>query len=571
MALRPFSGCCAERARETGQDSAGKRGRRCRETGQDNCPVAVTPSRPGRDNHPTRKGLREDQLYVHKHKENKQQAFHVLLLYLMVGMAGRDSREYGKVATLADVRFGKDGLNLAEFPLGCLADRPPAGCKTLVFADKIWDKGQRKHVTRRLTISACSKFGLPTALDDEIILGLVQLTRANGFTKRHVEFTRYQLIRLLGWRIEGKSYARLDKSLLRWLGVTLHYDNAWWDKTANRWVDEHFHLLNRVTLWQAVPSPGKPNGRGRKSALASFTWNEVVFRSFQAGQIKKLDMELYRSFRRPTTKRMYRFLDKRLHYRRKMQFPLRCFAHEHIGLSRCYDHRQLKRCLEPAIRELENAGVVEPMSPSERYTRDASGVWNITFIRAPQKRGARQQEPCASGLEWELVNRGVSLEMATSLVRENDEALIRQKLEAFDCLRREGSKNVSKNPPGYLVNSIRKDYQPGQQPATKTVDVDRSNESRAEKETKTRLSSAKLSDKRARAEKAEQGKVAAYRSQLSAGDALHLEKEAFEQAASLSLAGYRRASASGNHRRLEEYREIIIQTHVRKLLGLSSK
>ena len=158
---------------------------------------------------------------------------------------------------------------------------------------------------------------------------------------------------------------------------------------GNRWVDEHFHLLNRVTLWQASPSPGKPNGHGRKAVPASFTWNEIVFRSFQAGQIKKLDMELYRSLRRPTAKRMYRFLDKRLYHKRQMHFRLRCFAHEHIGLSRCYDHRQLKRRLEPAIRELENAEFLESMSASDRYVRDSSGVWNITFIKTPQKRGAR--------------------------------------------------------------------------------------------------------------------------------------------------------------------------------------
>lgn len=489
----------------------------------------------------------------------------------MVGMGGGDSQKNDKIRTLADIRIGKDGLNLAEFPLACLADRAPVGCKTLVFEDETWDKGRRKYVDRRLTISACSKFGLPTALDDEVILGLVQLTMAEGFTKRRVDFTRYQLIRLLGWRIEGKSYARLDKSLLRWLGVTLHYDNAWWDKTEKRWVNEHFHLLDRVTLWRGSPSSGKPNGHGRKSTRASFTWNEVVFRSFQAGNIKKLDMELYRSLRLPTAKRIYRFLDKRFYHKRRMSFKLCCFAHEHIGLSRCYDHRQLKRRLESAIRELENAGFLEAMNPSDRYTKDARGLWNVTFIKARQKRGARRNVPSASGIGLELVNRGVSSEMAASLVRESDEALIYQKLETFDRLRREGSKNVSKNPPGYLVNSIREDYRAGQQLASKTADAGRSVGSMTQKDVRTQQALAKQSDKRARTEQAEQEKVAAYRSQLSPDDTLQLEMEAFEQAASVSFAGHRRALVSRNHQMREQYREIIIVRHVRKILGLSSK
>ena len=49
--------------------------------------------------------------------------------------------------------------------------------------------------------------------------------------------------------------------------------------------------------------------------LSSFRWNEVIFQSFQSGNLKQLDLELYLKLRLPTTKRMYRFLDKRF-YRR---------------------------------------------------------------------------------------------------------------------------------------------------------------------------------------------------------------------------------------------------------------
>ena len=92
----------------------------------------------------------------------------------------------------------------------------------------------------------------------------------------------------------------------------------------------------------------------------------------------------------------------------------------------------------------------------------------------------------------------------------------------------------------------------------------------ARKGTKIPRSPASRSVKQSRAEEAEQQKITAYRSQLSAGDTLQLEKEAFEQTGSVFLAGYRRASACGNQQRCEQYREIIIQNHVRKVVGLSS-
>ena len=184
---------------------------------------------------------------------------------------------------------GRDDLNLAEFPIASLSSRPNKAQKTLHFEDRIWDKGLGRHVTRKLTITASDHYGLPTALDDEVILGLIQLTRQNGFSSRHVFFSRYELIRLLGWRNEGKSYSRLETSLRRWLGVTFYYENAWWDKKAGTWVNESFHLLERVSILCRACRQARSTA---EPALSTGLWNEVVFGSFWAGYLKRLDMEL---------------------------------------------------------------------------------------------------------------------------------------------------------------------------------------------------------------------------------------------------------------------------------------
>ena len=39
----------------------------------------------------------------------------------------------------------------------------------------------------------------------------------------------------------------------------------------------------------------------------------MVFRSFQAGFLKQLDLDFYRRLKLAAAKRMYRFLDKRFH------------------------------------------------------------------------------------------------------------------------------------------------------------------------------------------------------------------------------------------------------------------
>src|SRR5262249_9546001 len=132
------------------------------------------------------------------------------------------------------------------------------------------------------------------------------------------------------------------------------------------------------------------SGRGEKTGskvdrsplpLSSFRWNEVIFRSFQSGNLKQIDLEFYLKLRLPTTKRLYRFLDKRFYRRSRLEFDLRTLACEHVGLSRSYAPTELKRRLKPALDEMEQLGFLEPLAPDERYSYVKRGCWRIIFIR----------------------------------------------------------------------------------------------------------------------------------------------------------------------------------------------
>ena len=93
----------------------------------------------------------------------------------------RLTREADSDQPLPKLTDGRDELNLAEFPLSAIADRLDPSQKTLAFEDRIWDANRGEMVTRQLTITASDQYGLPTALDDEVILGLVQLSKLRDF------------------------------------------------------------------------------------------------------------------------------------------------------------------------------------------------------------------------------------------------------------------------------------------------------------------------------------------------------------------------------------------------------
>jgi hypothetical protein len=109
--------------------------------------------------------------------------------------------------------LGRDEMNLAEFPITLLTDRVPKDQKEAIYQDELFDERSGLTVSRKLTIRA-GTCGLTTAIDDQVILALIQLTRnKNNFTERTLEFSRYELTQLLGWSLGG-CQLRKDQDVL---------------------------------------------------------------------------------------------------------------------------------------------------------------------------------------------------------------------------------------------------------------------------------------------------------------------------------------------------------------------
>ena len=359
---------------------------------------------------------------------------------------------------------GKDEMNLAEFPLCALAHRLSPEVKTLRFEDRMWDKGRNQFITRQLTVTGSDAYGLPTEKDDEVLLGLIQLTRARGFMERKVAFTRHELIRLLGWRDDSKSYARVEASLNRWTGVTLYYNKAWWNKERKCWMDEKFHILDNVWLChrgEPAPDTGLPT---TGAPLSAFVWNETIFRSFTHGNLKSIDFEFFKSLKSAVAKRLYRFLDKRFWHANRQEFDLRELCCEHIGLSRNYDAANLKRKLLRGIRELEARGFLRALPVEEQFTKVRRGEWRAVFAHAEKSPRIEVEivtQP-DKGLVQALIERGITAAAAERAVAEYPAARIRAQMKVFDWLMQRRDARVSRNPAGFLVSSIKHDYAPPQ-------------------------------------------------------------------------------------------------------------
>jgi hypothetical protein len=469
----------------------------------------------------------------------------------------------------------RDELNFAEFPIASLSDSLPSDQKTLVFTDEIVDRGRNERVTRKLTITASDEFGLPTAMDDEIMLGLIQLTNEGGFSDRKVHFTRYQLLKTLDWRMESKSYKRIEQSLKRWLGVTLYYEKAWWSKEEGCWVDESFHVLDQVTIFDRERRDRRIKVKSEDpiAGQSSFVWNEVVFNSFKAGYLKQLDFDLFKQLKSPISKRMYRFLDKRFYNRGRLEFDLKNFAFEKVGLSKNYHNGELKRHLEGAIKELEGVGFLTVMPKEERFIRKSRGEWSIIIQKAGKgsplsiESGKSPEETSLIGT---LTDRGVTRSAAAALVASNSCELIQKKIDIFDWLQKKADKRLSQNPAGFLVKSIQEDYAPPPEFLDQSKNKILSEAAKVRDEAKNKAfdSARAMQDRKATEERQA---LDQFWNAMTGEQQLSFEEEALQMTDKFFADQYYRGKKEGEGILFRTTRQAIIDSHIKRALCLMQK
>jgi len=352
---------------------------------------------------------------------------------------------------------GRDSLQLAEFPLAILADSAPLGVKTIEFEDTIEDWSTGKTLQRKVSITGSDKFGLPTAKDEDVLLALIQLTKlANDFTNPEVRFTKREIIDLLGWPNTGWAHERVTESLHRWKGVSIHHFNSFRDRANKCWKNSVAMGVIEYTEIETYTTDRRSEVV-RATTKSSIIWNRKLFESFSSGYVKKLNFAIYRNLKRPAAKRAYRFLDKRFFHSPNWEFDLKTFACEKLGLSRAYDTGQLKERLKPALDELQNIGFIEPVE----YRKQRPKHWTIAVSK--KEPTIESQTPTTveqASLAQELIAREVGKEVAQAIVKQFPEAIIREKIAFFDQLVAKNDPRINKNPPGFLIAAIKRDFKP---------------------------------------------------------------------------------------------------------------
>lgn len=355
---------------------------------------------------------------------------------------------------LTTFRKGIEANNFVEFPIALLTDSAPKGQKTIESQDVFTDWKTGEVFTRRVCVTGSEKFGLPTAKDDEVLFALLQLSKLAKFANPEVWFNSHNVIELLEWENRGWAYDRIEESMHRWKGVSIHYWNAWRNHKNGTWTDTE--AIGVIQYFKIVDGR-RGKRKGVASPLSRFLWNSVLFESFQSGYLKSLDFELWRRLQKPASKRAYRFLDKQFYYGPKLEYDVRVLACDKLGFSRNYDIGQLKDKLRPMWDELGENDYLE----SVHYRKERPAQWTVVIEQKAAKTihlPDSAVSSASSDLVPQLIMRGIEGGIARDLVTHHNPEIIREKLAFFDWLVMRRDRRVSTNPPGFLVAAISQNY-----------------------------------------------------------------------------------------------------------------
>ena len=343
--------------------------------------------------------------------------------------------------------YGRDELNLIELAFTTLGRARSR--KTLRTE---WVGQDHKGRSRKFykIVTGSDEFGLPEYASEELLIALFHKASREDFGSRSVTAVPYELLQLMDWGTDGRAYQRLRRALDQLAGVYIS-TNALWNAEAGTFTKAGFHILDDYEFTED-PDTGR--------TTLSVNWNEKLFSIFRQNRFKRLDTGFFYALPSPVAKRLYRWLDKHLRSRDRVEIDVMHLAHVKLEVSRSKKFvSAVMQVLQPALEELAARGYC---TWSLEDSQTESGK-KLVFRRAQplpgRSSGGAAPGPTLSDEQRALVealtSRGVSADAAHELAADYDAERVGRQLRHFDHLVATGQPPRSA---GWLVRAVEQDF-----------------------------------------------------------------------------------------------------------------
>ena len=417
---------------------------------------------------------------------------------------------------------GKDEMNLVEFPVTLIDQRNSKNIKTIEVSDHITGE-DGKPMKREWTVTGSDKYGLPLAQDNEVLIALLKIGKEQDFESSTIHFSKYRLLKIMGWANQGKNYHRLEESLDRFKGVSIKAKNAFWDNRSKTYITVNFGIIDSYKLLDST----KKLDNDESIPYSFVRLNEEFFNSIEAGYIKNLDIDMFFAIKGYIAKQLFRYLDKKI-YNNKKRFEIGLYklAETHLGMFGYKYPSEIKRKLDSAHKELINKGFLK----SVEYRKTSDGLSEkIIYTFTNKKNAVNNKENSTKPLIEEkkeaknideseevkilktMLDIGATKAVAKSIISTCSHEDIKFQIEVLPFRK-------PKEPAAMLVRSIRENWAP---PAEFTEFVESAKKANAQK---NKMEEAERKEEKCRKQ------IENYINSLSAEELVKLNEEARERA-----------------------------------------
>lgn len=203
---------------------------------------------------------------------------------------------------------GREG-NLEELPLGVLnAGRGGPRRIEHQWTESYVDSGGReREISRRWVVEGSEKYGLPGEKEQDIYVALLELIwRRGGIpADSRLSFSVYELLEIMGDDHGGDHYARVRNGLRTIARTTIESYRAFFSPRLKTHITDEFQLF--TLSWAEIEDLDGNRLKDRHSLLL----HPYFVESYNDAYHGRLDAAFYWSLKRPTSRRLYRLLDRR--------------------------------------------------------------------------------------------------------------------------------------------------------------------------------------------------------------------------------------------------------------------
>lgn len=245
----------------------------------------------------------------------------------------------------------KSEVNLLVFPFFALNNREVRERTEIEFRAQVERDGEKMEIL--WNVSANPKYGYPGPFDKSLHKAIEQLiTEMDPPISNPIPFSIYDLCQKVGKGIGGRQYQGIKEIIERIVATTIKSRGAFYHKGKKRWIDDTFHLYDRVIF----KGEELPDGTvAEKNYLFLSSW---YLESINAFYLKPLDFDYYNSLNSTIAQRLYELLGVKFY--RILQSGLTCLRYRYstlcqlLPITRQKYLSKARERLDPAHKELKN-------------------------------------------------------------------------------------------------------------------------------------------------------------------------------------------------------------------------